>query len=372
MRVGIDCRMYHQSGIGRYIRNLVNHLQEIDSRNEYFLFLKKEDMENIKVAQNFHKVCANFGWYGLAEQLRFPKLLTKYNLDLVHFPNFNVPIFYKGDYIVTIHDLTQIDFKTQRASTLNPLFYRIKHQSLKEIVKRAVKKSKHIITVSEFVRKELSKRYGIKDSKISATYEAVEEEFIQMTKKVKIDQAKLVLDRKGINQPYIFYIGNASPHKNIEKLIQVFKQIKDNHPQLQLVLAGADSYFWNRIKKEYPERDIIYTGFVNDEELVSLFTLAQAFILPSLSEGFGIPLLEAMASSCPVVCSNITALPEVGGGAAIYFDPKNEEDMFKKITQVIDDQYFRTKLIKAGQKRYQQFSWKKLAEQTLEIYQQNI
>ena len=139
---------------------------------------------------------------------------------------------------------------------------------------------------------------------------------------------------------------------------------------LKLVLSGSDHYFWSRIKEEFTHKDIIYTGFITDKELVALYKSAECFVMPSFEEGFGIPLLEAMACSCPIISSNAGSLPEVGGNAAIYFDPKNIDDVVDKISKVLNDQKLRKTLIEKGQKRYKLFSWQKLTKQTLEVYQQ--
>ena len=149
-------------------------------------------------------------------------------------------------------------------------------------------------------------------------------------------------------------------------------KLKDKYPDLKLVLAGHDHYFWQRIKKEFQDPDIIYKGYVSDEELVTLYKNAKAFVMPSFEEGFGIPILEAMALSCPVVSSNAGSLPEVGGDACLYFDPTNMSDMTNKINKIINDENLRKDLIKKGLQRYKKFSWKKLAEQTLEVYENSI
>jgi glycosyltransferase involved in cell wall biosynthesis len=154
-----------------------------------------------------------------------------------------------------------------------------------------------------------------------------------------------VLKKINIRHPYLFYVGNAHPHKNMEGLIKAFLILRKKYQHLQLVLAGKSDFFWEGLKKEYKQKDIIYTGFVNDEELVSLYKNAQAFVSPSFSEGFGIPTLEAFATSCPVVLSNKTALPEIGGDAALYFEPYDIEDMVEKTSLVLNNKKLRRELI---------------------------
>src|SRR5258708_4727575 len=142
MRIGIDARLYSRTGPGRYIRNLITHLQKIDSKNQYFIFLLEEDLKSFKASKNFQPVLANFKWYGFEEQRKFPTLLRKYNLDLVHFPHFNIPILYTGKYVVTIHDFIHYDFKMQRATTRNPFIYELKHMVHKQVVNQAARGAK--------------------------------------------------------------------------------------------------------------------------------------------------------------------------------------------------------------------------------------
>ena len=135
-----------------------------------------------------------------------------------------------------------------------------------------------------------------------------------------------------------------------------------------MVLAGGDHYFWKKIKENYNDPNIIYPGYVTDDSLVTLYANAEMFVMPSFEEGFGIPVLESFALGCPVVCSEIGALKEVGGAGAHYFNPKNSDDIAKKITEVLKDEKLKKKLIENGEKRLKDFSWKKLAEETLKIY----
>lgn len=369
MRIGIDCRLWSESGVGRYIRNLVFHLQRIDSKNDYFIFLLKKDTGQ-KFSKNFIKVEADIGWYGIKEQIVFPRLLRVYKLDMMHFTHFNIPIFYSGKFIVTIHDLIHQHFQMRRATTLNPITYKIKQLGYKQIFRTAISKSEKILVPSNFVKDKLIDEWNVDEKKIAVTYEGVEGQLIAIATDCTQAKTNKVLQKFNIRAPYIFYVGNAHPHKNVEGLIAAFRQLKFKIKNLKLVLAGQDHYFWERIKRENNEPDIIYTGYISDEQLVALYKGAKAFVMPSFEEGFGIPTLEAMAFSCPIVSSNAGALKEVGADAAIYFDPNNIGDMVEKISQVLNNNSLRKSLIEKGKKRYKKFSWQKLAKETLEIYQQ--
>ena len=368
MRICIDGRLINESGIGRYIRNLLRNLAALDTQNRYFILLKKKDLERFSWGKNFENIEADFGWYSATEQIKLPQILTKLKLDLVHFPHFNVPLFYKGKFIVTIHDLIHQHFAMKRATTLDPLTYKIKQFGYRKVFDHAVKASKKIIVPSEFVKLQLKKEWEIDNGKVIVTHEGVDEKITAIKNKQKKNLQLKILEKIGIKKPYIFYVGNAHPHKNIESLIRAFRKVKLKNPDLSLVLAGGDHYFWKRIKGHYNDPGIIYPGYVTDESLVTLFSNAEMFVMPSYEEGFGIPVLESFATGCPVVCSDIGALKEVGQDGAIYFDPKSVDDIAEKITGVLENEKLKKQLTEKGERRVKEFSWKKLTEETLKIY----
>jgi len=352
--------MYQQSGIGRYIRNLITHLQILDKENEYFILHCKEDFNSLKYQNNFHKILADFPWYGVKEQIRLPQMLDSVKPNLVHFPHFNVPFFYNGKFVVTIHDLIHQHFSMERATTHGPIIYKIKQAGYKIVLKNALSKSSKILVPSNFVKGQLTENWKISGEKIVVTPEAVD------------DRLPGTKATKKFDFPFIFYVGNAHPHKNVEGLIKAYLILKEKYKTLKLVLAGADHYFWQKIKKEYSYQDIIYTGKISDEELVAMYRNAAAFVLPSFEEGFGIPILEAMACGCPVVSSNAGSLPEIGRDACLYFDPFDTNNMVEKISEILDDEKLRLRLIEKGLKRHKSFSWKTLAQKTLEVYRQCV
>lgn len=367
MRIVIDARMYQESGVGRYIRNLITQLQILDHKNDYFILLMKRD-QAIKLDRNFHKIIIDFRWYTLTEQLKLPKVLKVIKPHLVHFPHFNVPIFYRGRFVVTIHDLIHQRFAMKRATTLNPIIYQLKQFGYHNVLKYAIKQSERIFVPSLFVKELLKSNWVLNKEKIVITPEAVDDQLLELQKNITAEQMMIILKELQVQQPFIFYVGNAHPHKNIPGLIRAFMQISKKYPNLQLVLAGHDHYFWKEIKKKFQNQQIRYLGLITDEQLVALYKKATAFILPSFEEGFGIPVLEAMAASCPVICSDAGSLPEVASDAAIYFNPKDLSNMASQISRVLDDANLRQRLTIKGLKRVEQFSWQKLAQQTLKEY----
>lgn len=371
MRIIIDGRFWGESGIGRYIRNLVFEIGKLPTDNEYYILLLKKDLK-VELPEKFQKVEADFKWYGFSEQVRLPRLLSELKPDLVHFPHFNVPIFYKGKFVVTIHDLIHQHFQTREASTRNSLFYQVKKFGYARAFAFAINKSVKIIVPSETVKDQLEKEWKVEKKKIVVTYEGVGQGFVEIARQIKEKDFKTVNDKWDIKKPYLFYVGNAQPHKNLTQLIKVFKITREKYPELQLVLSGPEHVFWERIKKENNAEGIIFTGFVSEKELATLYKNAAVYVFPSLEEGFGIPLLEAMACGCPVAASDIGALKEIGGGAAVYFRPADENDMAEKVSQVLENRKLRESLVKDGRQRVNEFSWKKMAKETLEVYKNAI
>lgn len=368
MRIGIDARFLNESGVGRYLKNLLKGLKELDKKNEYSILLLKKDCDNFIETKNFKKILADFAWYGFAEQFNLPKILNKYQFDLVHFPHFNVPIFYSGKFVVTIHDLIHQHHSMNRSTTLNPVTFKIKQFGYGKVFRNAVSKSQKIIVPSNCVKELLIGEWKVNSEKIVVTPEAVDERIISLNSKMSKHHSEDITKKLGVKAPFIFYVGNAHPHKNVEGLIKAFLILRKKYHYLSLVLAGHDHYFWERIKAENVYKDIKYLGQISDEQMVALLKMAEAFVLPSFEEGFGLSLLESMVCRCPVVSSNRASLPEVGGDAAIYFDPDNVSDMVEKISKILKDRKFAKDLIAKGKQRIKLFSWDRLSRQTLEVY----
>jgi glycosyltransferase involved in cell wall biosynthesis len=371
-RIGIDARFYGPlgKGLGRYTKEVVDKVIELDKDNEYVIFLSRENFDdfhskNIKVK----KVLADVRWYTFAEQILMPYYILKENLDLMHFTHFNVPLFCPVKFIVTIHDLILTKYPSQRASTLSPLLYKIKDLAYKIIIKNAIKKSEKIIAISQFTRQDIINYFNVDENKIAVTYEGVSENLLNN----ETADVQEVLDKYKLGKPFLLYVGNAYPHKNLEGLIDVIAKI--NIANLYLVLVGKDDYFYERVK-EYAHsagpinHNIIFPGFVPDSELSVLYQRAVAYIFPSLYEGFGLPPLEAMAHGCPVVSSNRTSMPEILGDAAYYFDPEDKEDVGKKIIEIISDENLRRDLKIRGYEQIKKYSWEDCAKKTLEVYNQ--
>lgn len=368
-RIGIDARFYGPlgKGLGRYTEEIVNNITKLDPDNEYVIFLRRENFSAFeRGGPQVKKVLADIKWYGLAEQIIFPFYIWRQRLDLMHFPHFNVPIFCPVKFIVTVHDLILIKFPTLRATTLGPLIYKIKSLSYKIVISLAIKRSKKALTVSAYTKKEIVKQFKTDPDKIILTYEGVAE-LAKVNEPVEINKA---LNKYNISQPYLLYVGNAYPHKNLEGLIKVFSEINKDRPDLKLILVGKEDYFYSRLK-EYAKSfsgNIIFPGYIPDNELKELYSKAILYVFPSFYEGFGLPPLEAMAYGLAVVSSNKTCLPEILGSAALYFNPSDKMDMRYAIEKALADKNLREDLKNRGYRQAEKYSWKDCAEKTLGVY----
>lgn len=368
MRIGIDARMYRSSvaGIGRYSQNLIKNLLAIDSQNQYVLFMTAADAEEIRnkklEIRNAKIVVVNIPHYSLAEQIKFAKIIEKENLDLMHFLHFNVPVNYKGKFIVTIHDLTLL-FYPQAAKDIN--FF--KHLGFRYVIKKAVRHAAKIIAVSENTKKDITQVFKVKSQKIKVIYEAADDKVFDNIKNMDIEKIK---KQYNIDKPVILYVGQFRGHKNVVGLIKAFKKLKKEIP-CQLVLLGKKDLnveIQESLDRETEKGDILMPGFVLDKDLACWYKLADIFVLPSFYEGFGLPGLESMIAGTPVVASNRASLPEIYKDAVLYFDPFDTADIADKIKRVLQNKNLQNKLIENGRRVSREYSWKKTAEETLDLY----
>lgn len=375
MRIGIDCRLWEQTGVGRYIRNLVVNLQKIDKKNHYVLFVRSHDLENIKSKITNSKwkiVKADIKWHSISEQIKFPLLLNKEKLDLVHFPYFSVPVLYKKPYVVTIHDLIINHFSTGEASTLFYPLYLGKRVSYKFIIRHAAKNARKIIVPSIATKEEIIDHLKILGKKINVIPEASE---------LKTPSPKLPAEgeaRNGRQTPiriknlgkYFLYVGNAYPHKNLASLIYAFNKIAKEYQDLKLVLVGQKDFFYQRLEEENKSDKIFFYGKASDRELANLYSNAIALVMPSLMEGFGLPVLEAMSLRCLVVASNIASFREIASDSAVYFEPEDANDIKETMKSVyINNEKYKKEKLEPAFKRAQKYSWKKVAIETLNVYE---
>src|SRR3989344_1578897 len=370
MKIGIDIRMAgtQHGGIGRYVLELVKNIFLIDQENEYYLFYNDDqsaDISNLKSSiSNLVSIKTNIRHYSVKEQLWFPRILNKYNLDLMHFTNFNVPIFYKRPFVVTIHDL--IHHRLGGVKKTNLLHY----WAYKKVIESAVKNAAKIITVSKASRDDIISEFGIPAERMAVVYEGVS---LYCEKNEK--QIAQVRQKYFLNKPYFIFVGSLQRNKNILGLCKGFGVfLKKYGHNFDLVIAGKVDPHYPDIKNEClamsGSENLVFTGPVDDEDLSALYQGAYAFVSASLFEGFGLPGAEAMGFGLPLAVSNIPVFNEVYENGAIYFDPHNPENIAQCLNLLAQDRLYYMQIRAKALQRAKVFSWEKCAREALEIYNQ--
>jgi len=363
MHIVIDARTGDGTGISRYSLNLVRELEKLPADYRFTVLLGPIDFPKWKPHdKRFTKILAPYKHYSLGEQFGLLRLLYSLKPDLIHFTAFNAPVLYFGKRIFTIHDLTLIHFKNIRNSWTHKLIYPIKYWLMRFILRCSVMRSKALIVPSEYVKQDVrahwknSKVGKITADKITVTPEAVE------------DHTGDKKQPRPIKNDYLLYVGAAYPHKNLEVLAKAYERLQETRPDIKLVIIGKQDYWQDQLKKHYPS--ITFPGYLPYEKLVAYYQNASLFVFPSLSEGFGLPPLEAMAFGAPVLSSNRTAIPEACGNAVEYFDPHSPKDLADKADELLNDPKRREEMIRRGKSQVKKFSWSKMAKQTLGVYKQ--
>ncbi len=355
----IDARELRTS-TGRYIERLIHYLQQIDTEHRYTILLYPKDMDGWQPTNpNFHALACPHKEFSFDEQIGYLKQLNTLGADLVHFGMVQQPVRYRGKTVTTMHDLTTIRF---RNPSKNAVVFTIKQQVYKWVNRSVAHKSDVIITPTQFVKNDVQAYTGVSADKITVTYESAD---------VITDTPQVLPDLEG--QPFIMYIGRPTPHKNLSRLIEAFQTLQTTHRNLKLVLAGKKDALYQAHEQSVQQKGIdgvVFTGFISDGQLRWLYENCQAYVFPSLSEGFGLPGLEAMRHGAPVVSSNATCLPEVYGEAARYFDPLSAADMAGTVSDVLDSPQLRQALVEKGRARVATYSWQRMAEQTVSVYKQ--
>ncbi|PJE58169.1 MAG: hypothetical protein COU81_02020 [Candidatus Portnoybacteria bacterium CG10_big_fil_rev_8_21_14_0_10_36_7] len=364
-KIGIDARFLGVTGkgLGRYAEQLIKNLESQDSINEYIVFLTKNNWDSYAPKnKNFKKVLADFRWYSWQEQIIFPYIILKHNISLMHFLHFNVPLFCPTKFIMTVHDLILHRYPTRRASTLGPIKWIFKNIFYRIIFFVAIHRTKKIIAVSKFTKKDILSEFKLSSEKIVVIYEG---------SALKCGTASY--QDKLFSEKSFLYVGNAYPHKNLKLLIDAFCIFSKDFPDYQLLLVGQSDYFYERLKAYVARKgimSIVFLGALNDDELEKKYRMVMAVILPSFYEGFGLVGVEALSLGVPVISANSTALPEIFGQHALYFDPNQVNELVDKMQLLCQNQSLRRSLVEGGFKHIGKYDWEKNAQKTIMVYNQ--
>lgn len=364
MRVVVDGRFWGWTGIGRYVRRLLEHLAPLDLENEYIVLLGSDDVANwAPPGPNFSSRISDARPYRWDGQALLWRQLRDLRPDLVHFPHFNVPVFYRDRFVVTVHDTTMLSFSVHCDDSpwIEPV-RRAKRTMARVTMSNAVRHAESVITPSQYTASDLASRLKIDPVRTVVTPNAVDPP--------SSDPEPV----PGVSEDlrFLLYVGNAYPHKNLATLIAATRELLAEHPDLYLVIAGPADECSERLRSTVhsdPVGDhVIFVGRVNDRQLSWLYSHAGIFVIPSVSEGFGLTGLEAMAHGTPVVAAMATCLPEIYGEAARYFNPFDHSDLATAVQELLRDDARRATLSKAGVERSGLYSWETTARSTLETY----
>lgn len=365
MKIGIDIRslewLKDMAGLYQYTSNLVANLLSIDSQNEYLLFSSRRGGDG--TPQRFlRKFPARLGKL-LLEDLAVPLEFVLGKTDVFHGPCFYCPRSLRAKLVVTVHDM--MPFR-------HPEYLRSDWvSSLKRTMEGSSSRADSVIAVSEFTKGEICELFKIREERIRVIYNGVAPIYYPRTDR---NQLEIIKKKYGIPGPYFLFVGAIEPKKNIAALIDAWTALRSStHYQYPLVLVGNKGWYFEKLQKDIHHhlvrKDIICTGSIVSDDLPYLYSGAEAFIMPSLYEGFGIPVIEAMACGTPVITSNRASMPEIAADAALLVDPLSVEDIAGAMQVIASDPTRRDKLVQTGLERAKEFSWEKTARETLSLYQ---
>lgn len=370
MRIGIEAqRLFrpHKHGMDRVALELIRSLQKIDKENEYFIFVKPDvDNKVVFSTDNFHIVEIEGGAYPIWEQFKLPKLAKAHNCDILHCTSNTAPLALQMPLVTTLHDVIFKEGSVLEQLTSSASWYqKIGNLYRRLIVNSIVKKSQRLITVSNFERQNISKIYKLDSSKIQTVHNGVNECF----KAVVDNKARAKVKQKyNLPEQFLLHLGNTDPRKNTARVLKAFYMyIYVYTEDLKLVIVGLNESKLSTILKSIDLEEelsdkIILTGYVVDTDLPILFSLSELFLFPSLREGFGIPIIEAMACGTPVITSNTSSMPEVAGDAACLVNPNSTENIYEAIAKVRSDKNYKNQLTEKGLARYTKFTWENAPE----------
>ncbi len=363
-RIGIDARKIADFGIGTYIRHLVRALAELDSENDYLLFVGRAyDGELDDLPPNFRRVSERAPVYSLREQVVLSWRLARLSLDLYHATHYVLPLVAPRRVVVTIHDIIHLLYPEFLPNPLAFLY-------AQRMIRRSLNRADVVISDSQNTRTDLMDYFEVDGRKIRRIYPGVAEEFRRPLGEEVLQHWR---DRFGLHRPYLLFVGNPKPHKNLDNVVQAFAQAVERHGfDTDLVCVGgrdgADAKVKQRAAQLGLGERVKLLGHVEPEALPPLYQGATLFLYPTLYEGFGLPVVEAMASGVAVVTSNSSALREIAEGYAELVDPLDVDAIGGAVARCLADGEHRRTLADQGRRRARDFDWRRTAEQTLEVY----
>ena len=374
MKIGIEAqRLFrpHKHGMDIVALELIRSLQIIDTHNEYFIFVRPDDDRNcLNETANFHIIEVLGLNYIFWEQIMLPIYAQKCGVEILHCTSNTAPLFLSIPLILSLHDVIFMEKSTEKNTSSN--YQKFGNRYRKWLVPKIIQKCEKIITGSEVEKVNIIKTLGLEHDNVVVIHNGVSSRF---GKQMSDDLTHEIREKWNLKDDFFLLLGNVEPRKNVFNTVSAFVLFAEKNTQVKLVITGLNSSFIEAIlikigKKELLSRFVI-TGFVSEEVLHTLYAEANVFLYPSLREGFGLPILEAMAFGTPVVTSNISSMPEVAGEAAFLVNPFSVEEISLGMQSAYKNDNLCQEKIKLGYLRTGMFTWQKTAEQTLKLYLKN-
>lgn len=360
--IAIDGRKYFDFGIGSYIQNLISALTELESKHTYSLLVGPDDIQRIRCSPDWRKYSTPYRRYSLGELVLLGRQARRLGADIVHEPHYTLPIGLKGRSVVTIHDLIHLKM---------PQFFSPSQRMYAHtVIGHAVRHAGAVIVDSQKTKDDILDTFNVQEQDVEVVHLGVRPIFRKLEDRTIVER---FLSAAGLKQPYVLYVGNVKPHKNIRTLLSAFAQIRPQQGDLELVFVGGSCKEDSSLSEQAHRLGILGAvrdlHHVSDEELICAYNGADVLVLPSLYEGFGYPVLEAMACGTPTVVSSAGSLPEVAGKASLIVDPSRAEELAQAILSVVQDPEMRKDLIAKGKINVQRFSWKTTGRKTMDVYE---
>ena len=367
MRIGIDARTISEKGGCRtYLLNLIENLLKIDCDNHYVIFYNSKNfLGKFKDAEEYVVKPGQKSLQLVYDHISVPSKVKKYKLDLIHTPKSATSLFYRNiKNVVTVLDMIPLKFPNSERLP-NRIYWKIQ-------LPIAIKKADIIITISKSSKEDIIRMFKVPENKVRVIYLGHRKEMKPLDREnigIKRIKEKYLLPDK-----FILFVGTIQPRKNLDKVFKAFALLKKRGKlkDHRLVVCGRLGWLYkptmNLINELDIQEDIKILDFVPDEDLPYIYNLANLFVFPSQYEGFGLPVLEAMACGVPVITSNKSSLPEIIGEVGIMIEPEDIQSLADNINKVLDDEDLREEMIKKGLKQAKKFSWDKCARETLEVY----